>query len=60
MSQWDGNNYQLYTQILIGGCVICLLVDRFAATGDGSLFGLAILFLIVGIFLVPEGPQPPN
>jgi hypothetical protein len=57
--EWDGNNYQLYTQFLIGVCVICLLIDRFTAPDDGTLFGLAIFFLIVGIFMVPEGPKPP-
>lgn len=60
MRQWDGNNYQLYTQFLIGVCIVSLLIDRFGAgESDGTLFGLAILFLVIGIFMVPEGPQPP-
>lgn len=58
--QWDGNNYQLYTQALIAICVFCLLIDRFTRPDDGMFFGFAIVLLVTGIFLVPKGPQPPD
>ena len=60
MSQWDGNDYQLWTQLLIGVCIVCLLIDRFIDRGDGTLFGMSILFLAIGIFMIPEGPKPPE
>lgn len=59
--QYDGNDYQFWTQLLIGLCVIGLLIDRFGAYDPNStVFGLSIFFLIVGIFMVPEGPKPPE
>jgi uncharacterized membrane protein len=60
MQEWDGNNYRLWTQILIVVCIVSLLIDRFTASDGNALFWLAIFFLAVGIFLVPDGPQPPS
>ncbi len=62
-SEWDGNNYQLWAQALIVICVICvicLVIDRYTAPDDGRLFGMTIFLLIIGIFLVPSGPKPPE
>lgn len=59
--QWDGVNQTLWTQFIIGGCVIVLLIDRFTGYDpDHVIFGMAIFHLIAAIFMVPEGPQPPE
>lgn len=56
---WDGVDRQLVTRCLIGLCIISLLVDHFGR-GDGeTLFGMTILFLAIGVYLVPHDARKP-
>ncbi|MFC3558869.1 hypothetical protein ACFOKI_15840 [Sphingomonas qilianensis] len=57
MDRWDGNDYQTWTRLAIGCSVIGLIVERFRPSGE--LFVMCIMFVIIGIVMVPEGPKPP-
>lgn len=59
MGDWDGNNYQFWAR----ACMGCALIGCGAAlyTGStGEVFFISVVFGVIGIFIVPAGPQPPD
>lgn len=58
---WDGVNYQFWARLTIASALVCFALDRyFPNPANYELFALGAMMLLIGIAMIPRGPQPPE